>query len=307
MASWSPDIGPEDGPFGVRIDKGEWIDFARGERIVRYKAYRPEHLDAGPYPLVVWSHGLGGTRDGAGFIARHMASHGYIHIHIDHEGTNDSLWRGLPGHPWDNIKKAHIPWEDVRNRYLDIPFAVDQIEALYPSKIDWDKVGMSGHSFGALTTQVMAGQLAGREGQPLEDLSDDRFKAAIAYSPTPSLRFQSGDNVYQSIHLPMLHITGTNDESPVEGFGYERRLEVFENAGSNDQALMILNGADHMVFNGSRGQLAPYDGVEAHEDILKIITLAWWEAHLKGDKAAQDWLKTGVPAWLNGQGTYQLR
>ena len=300
-------LSPDEGPLGVRIDKGEWIDAARKRKVV-YKIYHPEQMNDGPYPVVVWSHGLGGTRDGAGFIARHLASHGYIQVNVDHEGTNDSLWRGLPGHPWDNIKKAHIPWEDVRNRYLDVPFALDQLEGLYPDLIDWTRVGMSGHSFGALTTQVMAGQLAGRPNEPLEDFSDDRFKAAIAYSPTPSLRFQQGgENVYASIRLPMLHVTGTRDSSPVEGFGYERRLEVFEQAGNADQTLVVLNDADHMVFNGSRGQLEAYADMEKHQDMIKTMSLAWWDAHLNNDAAAQSWLKNEMPAWLGNAGAYKHR
>lgn len=305
--SWSTDLGPEEGPFSVRIDKGEWIDFGRGERIVRYKIYRPEVLDNGPYPVVVWSHGLGGTRDGAGFIGRHLASHGYIQVNVDHEGTNDSLWRGLPGHPWDNIKKAHIPWEDVRNRYLDIPFALSNLDALYPILLDWNRFGMSGHSFGALTTQVMAGQMAGKND--VEDLRQTTFKAGILYSPVPDMRLQQGGaSVYAPIDMPLLHITGTNDSSPVEGFGYERRLEVFEGAGHEDQHLLILNGADHMVFNGSRGQLPPYDGMDAHQDIMKVLSLAWWEAHLNKDIDAAAWLNgQGVIDYIHNSGVYRRR
>ncbi|HEY8964121.1 MAG TPA: hypothetical protein VIN59_06645 [Alphaproteobacteria bacterium] len=306
--TWSPDIGPSEGPFGVRIDKGEWVDASRGKRVIPYKVYHPETMNAGPYPVIIWSHGLGGTRDGAGFIARHLASHGYIQVNIQHGGTDDVLWRGMPGHPWDNIKKAHIPFEVVRNRYLDVPFALDQLEGLYPDLIDWDRLGMSGHSFGALTTQVMAGQLAGRpDTNTPADLSDDRFVAGMLYSPVPAMRLQmGGQDVYAPIHLPLMHMTGTEDYSPVEGFGYEKRLEVFEHAGNEDQHLVILNGADHMVFSGSRGQLKPYDSMDAHQDMIKVMTLAWWEAQLNDDGSARTWISQ-LQDWLGNQGAYNAR
>lgn len=307
---WRPDAAA--GPYGVRIERGEWQDAAR-LRSVPYKIYRPEHMNEGAHPVVMWSHGLGGTRDGAGFLGRYMASHGYIHVHIQHDGTDDSLWRGMDGHPWDNIRKAHIPWETVRNRYLDAVFAADQLEAmnagdaLLAGKLDLSRLGMSGHSFGALTTQVMCGQLAGRETP--ENLADARFRAGVLYSPVPAFRHQlGGKDVYATIDRPMLHMTGSADTSPVEGFGPDRRLEVFEHAGNPEQTLFFLNGADHMVYNGSRGQLEAYDGIARHQDMINILSLAWWQWHLNGDSDARAWVDgPGVAAWLEGEGYLKNR
>ncbi|MBU6235473.1 MAG: hypothetical protein KGQ41_06480 [Alphaproteobacteria bacterium] len=298
---------PEKPLFDVRIDKGEWVDHARGGRVVQYKIYRPEPMDAASYPVVVWSHGLGGTRDGAGFVGRYMAARGYVHAHIQHDGTDDALWRGKPGHPWDNIRKATVTWDTVRNRYLDVPFAVDNLEHMYDGRLDFSRLGMSGHSFGALTTQVMAGQLAGRE-EP-EDLSEPRFKSGILYSPVPAFRHQlGGKDVYAPIAKPLLHMTGTQDESPVEGFGYEKRLEVFEGAGHYDQHLFILNDADHMVYNGSRGQLESYGDIDKHQDMIALVAYAWWEATLNGNQAAREWLDgDGVKTWLGQEGEYKTR
>lgn len=309
---WTPESGAQPGPHSVRIDKGEWIDAVR-LRTVPYKIYRPEQLTDESYPLVIWSHGLGGTRDGAGFLGRHLASHGLIHVHIQHDGTDDALWRGMPGHPWDNIRQATIPWETVKNRYLDVPFVIDQLEdmnkddAFYKSKLNLNRLGMSGHSFGALTTQVICGQLAGREDP--EDLSDMRPVAGILYSPVPAFRHQlGGKDVYESINRPLLHMTGTNDASPVEGFGMDKRLEVFNCAGHADQHLFILNGGDHMVFNGSRGQLESYEGIERHQELICIIARAWWEAHLNKNQAARDWLcDVAVQTTLKDEGEYRRR
>ncbi len=309
---WKLDTGAEMGPLGVRIDRGEWVDVAR-HRTVPYKIYRPEALTDAQYPVVVWSHGLGGTRDGAGFLGRYLASHGYIHAHIQHDGTDDCLWRGMPGHPWDNIRKTPIAWETVRNRYLDASFAVDQLaemheaDAFYKGKLDFTRLGMSGHSFGALTTQVMCGQLAGREDP--EDLSDDRFVAGVLYSPVPAFRHQlGGKDVYAGIDRPLLHMTGTKDESPVEGFGMDKRVEVFNCAGNADQHLFVLKDGDHMVYNGSRGQLETYDGIERHQAMICVVARAWWEARLNKDADAHDWLwGRGVQDWVNGAGEYRIR
>lgn len=301
-------------PQSILIDRGEWVDEARDGRKIPYKIYRPEKLGQ-DHPVIVWSHGLGGTRDGAGFIARYLASHGFIHVNIQHDGTDDCLWRGMSGHPWDNIRKAHIGWDTIRNRYLDVPFAVDCLEAMnntdsrLAGAFDFTRMGISGHSLGALTTQVIAGELAGMDGN-LEDLSDHRFKAGILYSPTPELRFQSSEDgtFYSTMRLPLLHITGTNDSSPVEGFGYERRLEVYDGAGAGDQYLVILDNGDHMVFNGSRGQLETYAEVDQHQDMIKQLALVWWRAWLLGDNDARAFLDGhAILDWLEGKAAYRHR
>lgn len=301
-AFWRDDIDANAEPQRVLITRDEIADPARGGRIVPYKIYYPDQEMPEPLPVIIWSHGLGGTQDGAGFIARFLSSHSYIHVNIGHEGTNDSLWRGKDGHPWDNIRKAKIPWEDVLNRYLDVPFILDSLEkgAIdIPAPMDFTRIGMSGHSFGALTTQIMAGQLTGNP-DPI-NLKEHRFKAGIAYSPVPNMRLGlPAAQVYGDITLPLLHMTGTEDHSPLDGDIQHLRDEIFDAAVKKGsmQVNVIFDGADHMVFNGSRGQLADYDGMAAHKDQIKIIALAWWDYHLKGDANAGHWMRTNMQNYL---------
>ncbi len=300
MQFWRSDIDPAVEPHRVLIKRGEWIDDTRDNRPVKYKIYYPDIETNDPLPTIIWSHGLGGTQDGAGFIARFLASHGYIHVNIGHEGTNDSLWRGKPGHPWDNIRKAHIPWADVKNRYLDVPYVIGQLKAIdLPVTPDLNHLGMSGHSFGALTTQIISGQLTGNP-EP-EDLSCDQFITAIAYSPVPNIRIPlPAKDVYSPIKLPMLHMSGSEDHSPLDGNIQEGRDEIFNYAGQNGvmQMSIILDKADHMVFNGSRGQLPDYDGMDLNKDQIKILALAWFEKFLKNNVTASQWLVNNVSDYL---------
>ncbi len=289
---WRPDIDPTIEPARVLIQRGEWVDNARNNRPVKYKIYYPDIQTNAPLPVIIWSHGLGGTQDGAGFIARFLASHGYIHVNIGHEGTNDSLWRGKPGHPWDNIRKAKIPWADVQNRYLDVPYVLSQLKSVdLPVTPDFKNMGMSGHSFGALTTQIISGQLTGNP-EP-EDFSVDAFQCALAYSPVPNIRIPlPAEQVYSPIKLPMLHMSGSEDHSPLDGNIQAGRDEIFHYAGQNGvmQMSVILDKADHMVFNGSRGQLPDYEGMDLNKDQIKIIALAWFDKFLKNDVQASQWL-----------------
>lgn len=315
MSLWADHIDAEHAPLRVLIKRGEFVDHSRSGRVVPYKIYYPDiHHDSSdqsyaegkPFPLIIWSHGLGGTRDGAAFVARYLAANGYVLAHIQHDGTDDSLWRNEEGHPWDAIRrKTPVPYEVTRNRYLDVGFAVDELKKLVTSDDDlaaithFDSLGMSGHSFGALTTQAIAGQAMGK-GTEAEYFHDERFKAGILYSPVPNFRSDLPiEDIYGPIRMPLLHMTGTRDESPVEGFGFEKRQDVYTHAKGPYQHLFAIEGADHMVFNGSRGKLDDYEGIDFDKDIIKITALAWWEAFLKDDKAAYEWLHNGGPEkWL---------
>lgn len=316
-AFWTDGIDPSAEPLKIIIAKGELADATRAGRRVPYKLYYPAPETAQRnLPVIVWSHGLGGSRDGAGFIARFLASHGYVICNIQHAGTDSSLWEGKAGHPWDNIRKAHIPRSATLDRFRDVPFLLDHFDTIARAHPDMGAVadantlGMSGHSFGALTTQVMAGQLFPDEDGHLTSFREKRFKAGILYSPVPAntISGEQPRTIYNPIALPLFHMTGTADSSPVEGFGYELRLAVFENSVKAERQILILNDGDHMVYNGSRGQLEDNPKRGVHEAIIKIAALAYWDSHLKDDAAARVWLQEGgFAGWLDGEGRYEIR
>lgn len=306
---WNSAVNEDAEPQQIFIEKGEWIDSDRQNRPVAWKLYRPENAGAEKLPLIVWSHGLGGSRDGAGFISRYIASHGYIVVHIQHVGTDSSLWEGKPGHPWDVIRATHIPRKATLQRLRDVPFALKQIEKDFGHLVDMNRLGFCGHSFGAMTTQVMAGQYRG-VGSRRYELHDPRIRAGILYSPVPVRQTygRPAEEFYSGIRIPLLIMTGTEDDSPLEGFGYEQRLEVFEKNTAQEQHLLVIDKGDHMVFNGSRGKLGVNPKRSVHERIIRVLSLAFWDAQLRGDSSARDWLEgAGVGAWLGGEGTYTYR
>lgn len=297
--SWDRDRSPEAGPYKVLMKRGILYDAARDGREVPIKFYGPLDHGLESYPLVVWSHGFGGNADGAGFISRYLASHGYGLLHLTHRGTDSSLWEGKPGHPWDILKQVKIPRTTTFDRMKDVPFVLDQFPgwiAEHPDVapyIDYSKIGMSGHSFGAMTTQVMGGMpLPDREGN-LIGMRDSRFRAGILYSPVPIAHLSnlSPGELYGRIDMPLFHMTGTDDASPLEPIGYEHRLVVHEHAGHPEQYLKILQDGDHMVYNGTRGKLSANPKREEHEAIIKVASLAFWEAYLRDDERAMQWLR----------------
>ena len=321
---WRRNIDLEKDPLKVMIKRDKLIDSARDDRLVKIKVYYPllngakpasgRALASNKVPVIIWSHGLGGSVDGASFLSRFIASHGFVIVHVQHHGTDSSLWEGKAGHPWDIIRKTKISRKATLNRFADVPFVLDQLPCWmeeHPKigeQTDLKNMGMSGHSFGALTTQVMAGMMFPDEGGKLRRFRDERFKAGILYSPSPidHLGLDDPQDIYGSIDMPMLHMTGTDDGSPIDNWGYKKRLDVYDNVTVARQHLLVLKEGDHMVFTGSRGKLGENPHQKKHEDIIKIIALAYWEAMLKGDALAQDWLGGGgLKNWLGDEASFE--
>ncbi len=299
---WRPDIDPDREPHRILIHKGVWTDEARQNRKVPYKTYYPVAHDLTDLPVVMWSHGLGGSRDGAAFLARFIASHGYVVVNIQHPGTDSSLWEGKPGHPWDIIRQTPIPREATLNRFYDVPFALSRLRDLAREKpeigkhMDLSRIGLCGHSFGALTTQVIAGQLFPGLDDHLIGIEENRISAGILYSFVPMAHLTDAPpaELFGPMNIPLFFMTGTADDSPLSDFDYTYRLPVYEHAGSPEKHLLVLEDGDHMVFAGSRGKLADNPLRHLHENIIKISSLAFWDAYLREDQGAAAWLTTGV-------------
>ncbi len=320
---WHDSINTEAGPYKALLKRGEFTDPARqnddgSTRVIDFKLYHP--IDdttplTTPMPTIIWSHGFGGNKDGAAFLSRYLTTFGYNILHITHHGTDSSLWEGKPGHPWNHLRKAKVSRHTSLNRFHDVPFVLDAIKKWAKENpevgelMDLENLGMSGHSFGALTTQIMAGQLTPDKDHNLVSLCEDRFKAGILYSVVPVKHLMSEPETieaYNAITLPLLHMTGTDDGSPIEDFGYEERLVVYNNTINAPKHLLVKQEGDHMVYNGTRGKLAANPLRERHEDIIKITALAYWDMMLKNSSEATEWLEgNGMQDYIGDDGKFR--
>jgi predicted dienelactone hydrolase len=110
------------------------------------------------YPLVVFSHGKGGTRLQSNFYTAFLASHGYVVAAPDHTGdTIVELLREVKGS--GNIQPDSTV-EALVYRPADVIAVLDLLSATVDADIDRivdiDHVGVTGHSFGAITSFLAA-------------------------------------------------------------------------------------------------------------------------------------------------------
>ena len=293
-----------DTTFTVDTVLGEWTDTARADRVVPYKIYLPREA-LGARAIVVFSHGLGGNRDGAEYLLDHLAAHGYAAVAVQHHGSDAQAVFGDP----DGWKQAISPAVAIE-RFRDIPFAIDALEKMNASdaklrgRLDLTRIGMSGHSYGAITTMALAGQsIAGGR----ISFGDPRLKAAIAYSPSKPQR--AGAEAFTSVLIPTFHMTGTDDKNPLDANDpASTRLFPYRSITNGDKFLLIFSGGDHMVFSGRdfRGQPRPND--PRFHALIQKASLAYWDAYLLDKAEAKSYLTSGAFARdLAADGTFEFR
>jgi predicted dienelactone hydrolase len=269
-------------------------------RDIPVRVYLPAATTPGtitPAPVVLFSHGLGGARDNNPYLGKHWSARGYVVVFLQHAGSDDSVWRNKPLAERLAALRAAADATNFLHRTKDVPAVLDQLAAWngesgdpLAGRLDMDHVGMSGHSFGAVTTQAVSGQSFAGQAQPF---TDQRIKAAIMFSPS-SPRRGTADDAFGAVAIPWLLMTGTEDTAPIGDQTVESRLKVFPALPAGEKYELVLDGAQHSAFGdralpGDRGERNP----NHHRAILAIST-AFWDAYLRNDAAAK--------AWLDGDG-----
>jgi len=279
------------------------------DREIPLRIYLPQVT--APAPVVLFSHGLGGSRSGSAYLGKHWSARGYVAVFLQHLGSDDSVWRDQPlGKRMAAMREA-ASGKNFLLRAQDVPAVLDQLQSWNETRdhrlsrrLDLNRVGMSGHSFGAVTTQAVSGQAFGLLGQRF---TDKRIKAAVIFSPSTPRRGDA-DKAFQSVEIPWLLMTGTKDLSPIGGANMASRLGVYPRLPETiDRYELVLHNAEHSAFTDRAlpGDLEPRNP-NHHRAILALST-AFWDAHLRGDAAARAWLNGDrATAVLEGEDRWQF-
>jgi predicted dienelactone hydrolase len=273
-----------------------WLDKGRN-REIPVKIYLPEN--AAKPPVLIFSHGLGGTCESYQYIGQFLARHGIVAIHPTHYGIDASLMTGE--RPFKNLKEAADNPENLRNLPEDIHFIMDYIE-YKAMPFDFSRIAVGGHSFGSYTALAVCGQDVSRDGTEI-DYGDERVTCAVVISPLATRREPA--KAYEEIIVPILHITGKKDDSP---FGLlepaERRIP-YDNMNHSDQYLVIFDHADHMVFAAQRrGNKFSAEDVKVMELTAQVM-LEFFKKYLLKENSALD--SDELYATLTAHGSFEKK
>jgi predicted dienelactone hydrolase len=192
----------------------------------------PPRRAEGPYPLVLFSHGSGGVRMQSTFYTERLASHGYVVVAPDHAGNTLSDFVSVEDFDFGDIVGSYT------DRGLDLLFLLDRFTRLPDTEplaelIDPERIGTSGHSFGALTSLRVAGL-------------DRRVKAAVPHAPPGYLvTWLEVDRPLETLGTPILVLAGRDDRS----LPYEAHTASLWAAMGAPSWLVTLEQAGHFTFS----------------------------------------------------------
>lgn len=276
-----------------------WRDDSRQRDIpvrIRWPALAAPNGSGSDVPVVMFSHGLGGTRDGGSVWGEAWVQAGFVVVHLQHPGSDFEAIHSSASSFTDPAALRRLGGAaQLALRLKDVGFVLDEMVRRKSAHQDhWaavrtEQVGLSGHSFGAHTTLGMAGQrYPGFEG-----VSESRLAAFIAFSP--SLPATGAARAFERITRPMLCVTGTRD-GDVAGTGAtpQQRMGVFAALPAGNKSQLVLADADHMTCAGQAGravEIIPRESVTrqlqaSHHAAVVALTTDWWRAYLLGDSAA---------------------
>lgn len=262
----------------------------------------------GERPVILLSHGMGGSRTGLEPLAESWASHGFVVIRFTHPdslslATRGEQWEALRNRERSAAQRMQSP-ETARSavvRPRQLQFVMDALADLpaelgfLEGKIDPERIGVSGHSFGAMTTmQIMGATFSG----PFQERNtgDARPLAGIPISPQGPGIGGLTDTSYRSLDRPILFVTGSEDRDMIGGSG-EARRQAFELAPAGQKWLLWLEGADHGFGGISGGRANQFAGDLRDRQMVDCIaatTARFWHAFLNEDEAARDRMERGV-------------
>ena len=257
-----------------------WQD-ERRNRPVLVRLYLPAG-QAGPAPLVLFSHGIGGSREGYTYIGKYLAANGVAALHVQHAGSDRSVWFGNPIQMVGRLQDAAKESEAL-DRTQDMRFALDQVLAdpMAAKAIDASRVAVAGHSYGANTAMLLAGAQVQRDGKSL-DFSDKRIRAAVIISAPPFYGEGDPAAIVGSIRVPSLHITATGDEINIPGYysSARDRIAVYEATNAaQGKMLAVFKDGSHSMFTdrlrtGGEG-LNPQVKKATRELMLAFLNQQW--------------------------------
>jgi predicted dienelactone hydrolase len=225
-------------------------------------------------------------------------------VTISHPVTNDVIW-DTEKTSFTNRLQQSLAGPQYDLRVSDCKFVITELlkgsqssllqkgglvqgDLKLEDSIDAERIGIAGHSYGALTVQSICGQGSG-------NLIDYRIKAAIAFSPGSMT--ESSAKKMVNVKIPFFCMMGDHDnqvtfkkgaEKMTLGMPLAKRRWVYDNLPRGVRQLWIVSPADHMTFAGekvdeqtfSRDIPIGLDGESGTWERINQMTTLFWNYHL---------------------------
>jgi predicted dienelactone hydrolase len=152
----------------------------------------------GKFPLIIISHGNGGSHLLYRTISTHLAKNGYIVAMLEHYGNNR------------NNNTLENTTENLETRPRHVSLTIDFLlsDNWFNKNIAQNKIGVIGHSMGGYTALALAGGVPRtKEGVVVEVVPDFRIKAIVLLAPGAGWFMNS----LEKVTIPILMFTAEHD------------------------------------------------------------------------------------------------
>lgn len=271
-----------------------------------------------PAPVIVFSHGLASDRQHFAATARHLASHGFIAVTVEHPGSNTQKFKSLLA----GTSKEMFDVSEFIDRPQDVSYVLDDLDRRFPGLANVQQAGVIGHSFGGYTALAVAGAtidfdyLTHQCSQGINatnaslllqcealklprqsyNFRDSRFKLALAISPVDSSIF--GPKGMAKMQIPVAIAAASEDvvASPVL-----EQLKPFSWLVAPERYLFVLRGVGHVAdarsvvraFMPSLESVIPAQNIEPLREYSRIFILALVQTHVANRSSYRPYLQAG--------------
>ncbi len=275
------------------------------------------------HPVIIFSHGAYSSAKVYFPLADFWASHGYICILPNHADSLVFTTRDDSNDPWSGPQDYGVwgkpttqgTWKPIwSERARDLMFLLrnpDLIEKAIPAlrgRLDLKHIGVGGHSLGAFAAMLACGTVVDIPGiGPNQSFTDPQVHIAAALLISPQGRGQQGlrDGSWDKLTLPTMVVTGEYDVG-VNAEPPTWREEPYLLSPPGGKYLLFVAGANHNSYFGQhieqkdsnlplqrKGETDRLMGERIVRD-TQTVTLAFWDAFLRDDPAARQFMHSGA-------------
>ena len=250
----------------------------------------------GPYPVIVFSHGGGSSRDMYDQLADSWAAAGYVVFLPTH------MESAVFGFEMKDASPARI-LEVLESRRQDLSFILDSLETLpvlvpgLAGRIDAERAIAAGHSMGGATALTVTGLvMESPDGEVRFGYRDNRFDALMLLTEPGNSPMTPADP-WRAIPIPVFVATGSKDYSGQWDGPPKRRFYNFapgiEFPAGVPRHYLFIENMDHYLGGAVCRPDVPgppdYDALQ----IINAASTAFFDAYTKGDARALEQLQAG--------------
>ena len=306
----------------------ELTDTSR-DRSFRVLVHQPKEFLPRKTPVLVFSHGLASRPEDFVDRAKQLASYGYFVVLPQHPGSDTEQLQDL----LEGYSRVLFTLDEFTDRPKDISFVLDELErrneSEFGGRLDLNRVGVLGHSFGGYTALMIAGAEIDFDNLeddcdrelstpnialllecraldlPREDyqLRDERVKAIFVINPVTGTIF--GPKGLAPIKVPVIMAGGSSDPAtPV----VIEQLRAFVWLGSQDKHLALVKGQAHVNFSkldaSSKALLDSFEQLQLPDQTLidqyaNAFIVAFAKYYLSEDESYLPYIQPGYALYLS--------